>query len=53
MMLEELLTMRKVAAYTEGLRKAADHYGHEPEWIHFAPLLEIGKRSRESIRSGG
>lgn len=45
--------MRKVAAYTEGLRKAADHYGHEPEWIHFAPLLEIGKRSRDSIRSSG
>ena len=53
LILEELLSMRKVAAYTEGLRKAADHYGHEPEWIHFAPLLEIGKRSRDSIRSSG
>ena len=53
LILEELLSKRKVAAYTEGLRKAEDRYGLESEWIHFAPLLEIEKRSRASIRSSG
>ena len=53
LILEELLSKRKVTAYTEGLRKAADRYGHESEWIRFTPLLEIEKRCRDSIRSSG
>lgn len=34
-------------------KKAETIYGSEDEWSHYAPLLTIETRSRDSIRSGG
>ncbi|MGF0006375.1 ADP-ribosylglycohydrolase family protein [Eubacteriales bacterium SGI.150] len=53
LILTELLSARCVEAYKAGLHKAADRYGHEPEWIHFMSLTKIEQRSRDSIRSSG
>jgi len=51
--LSALLENGEKAVVYDGLRKACAYYGRESEWRHFAPLLHIETRSRDSIRSGG
>ena len=53
LVMQALLETGEKAAYRLGLERAAARYGGEPEWAHYAPLLSIEERSRESIRSSG
>lgn len=53
LVMQALLETGEKDAYRLGLERAAALYGGEPEWAHYAPLLSIKERSRESIRSSG
>lgn len=53
MILREILKQHDKQACFLGLLNARERYGNEEEWKHYAPLFDIEKRTRDSIRSSG
>ena len=49
----ELKQEQSREAVPRGLERARDHYAGNPEWAHFAPLMELENRSRSSISGSG
>lgn len=52
LLLREILEQGK-DGIPAALKKAETIYGNEDEWTCYAPLLTVGNRSRDSIRSSG
>ena len=53
MVLLRLIETREKESWRDALREAEKRYGGEAEWKHFAPLLSVDTRSRESISGSG